>query len=201
MACRCTTRFSQGTEFLVCGFGALGYAASARQKGAEHWQNAIFAIGALFLINFAFATASRIALVIAPLLLLLLGWRLFRWKGILVAILLAAMAGNAMWVASNRLRDRVVRTVVEMQEYTTANRATSIGEHIAVLKESLEIIGSAPIIGHGTGSIADEFRRICGGGKAICRSRCRLEHFIRGKTVVVTGGGASGSNLTLGALD
>jgi O-antigen ligase len=153
----------QGTEFLVCGFGALGYAALARRKGGEHWPNAIFAMGALFLINFAFATASRIALAIAPLLLLLLGWRLFRWKGILVAILLAAVAGSAMWFASNPLRDRVVRTVVEMQEYSTANKATSIGEHIAFLKESLSIIGSAPIIGHGTGSIADEFRRITAG--------------------------------------
>jgi O-antigen ligase len=153
----------QGTEFLVCGFGALGYAALARRKGGGHWPNAIFAIGALFLINFAFATASRIALAIAPLLLLLLGWQLFRWKGVLVAILLAAMAASAMWFASNRLRDRVVWTLFEMQEYSTANRATSIGEHIAFLKESLEIIGSAPIIGHGTGSIAEEFRRITAG--------------------------------------
>jgi O-antigen ligase len=153
----------QGTEFLVCGFGALGYAALARQKASEHWQNAIFAIGALFLINFAFATASRIALAIAPLLFLLVGWRLVRWKGVLVAILLTAVAATAMWFASNQLRDRVVQTVIEMQEYSTANRATSIGEHIAFLKESLEIIGSAPIIGHGTGSIAEEFRRITAG--------------------------------------
>jgi O-antigen ligase len=153
----------QGTEFLVCGFGALGFAALARRKGSGHWPDAIFAIGALFLINFAFATASRIALAIAPVLLLLLGWRLLQWKGVLVAILLAAMAGSAMWFASNRLRDRVVRTVVEMQEYSTANKGTSIGEHIAFLKESLAIVGSAPIIGHGTGSIAEEFRRITAG--------------------------------------
>ena len=153
----------QGTEFLICGFGALGYAALARRKGGGHWPNAIFAIGALFLINFAVATASRIALAIAPLLLLLLGWRLFRWRGVLVAVLLAVMAGSAMWFASPVLRDRVARTVVEMQEYSATDRATSIGEHIAFLKESLAIIASAPILGHGTGSIAEEFRRITAG--------------------------------------
>jgi hypothetical protein len=153
----------QGTEFLVCGFGALGYAALARRKGGKYWPNAIFAIGALFLINFAFATPSRIALAIAPLLLLLLGWRLFRWKGGLVAIFLAVVAGSVMWFASPVLRDRVAQTVVEMQEYRATDSDTSSGEHIAFLKESLAVIASAPIIGHGTGSIADEFRRITAG--------------------------------------
>lgn len=153
----------QGSLFLICGFGALGYGALARGKGAGRWLIATFATGALFLINFAFATASRIALAIAPLMLLLLGWRLFRWKGVLVAVLLAVIAGSAMWVSSPVLRDRVTRTVVEMEEYRATNKATSIGEHIAFLKEALAIVGSAPIIGHGTGSITEEFRRITAG--------------------------------------
>ena len=153
----------QGSLFLICGFGALGYGALARGKGAGRWLIATFATGALFLINFAFATASRIALAIAPLMLLLLGWRLFRWKGVLVAVLLAVIAGSAIWVSSPILRDRVTRTVVEMEEYRATNKATSIGEHIAFLKEALAIVGSAPIIGHGTGSITEEFRRITAG--------------------------------------
>ena len=154
----------QGSEFLICGFGALGYAAlAARQKGAGRWWITIFATGALFLINFGFATASRIALVIAPLLLLLLGWRLLRWKGVLVAVMLTAMAGSAMWFASPVIRDRVVKSISEMQRYRATDEATSIGEHAAFLKESLTIIASAPIIGHGTGSIAEEFRRITAG--------------------------------------
>jgi O-antigen ligase len=150
----------QGSLFLICGFGALGYAALASGKQAGHWPSAIFVIGALFLINFAFVAASRIALAVAPLLLLLLGWRLFRWKGILLAVMLAVMAGSAMWFVSPLLRDRVAQTVLETQEYRESNKATSVGEHTAFLKESLAIIASAPIIGHGTGSIAEEFRRI-----------------------------------------
>jgi O-antigen ligase len=67
----------QGSLFLICGFGALGYAALVRGKQTRLWQLALLATGALFLLNFAFATASRIALAIAPLLL---GWRLFQWK-------------------------------------------------------------------------------------------------------------------------
>jgi len=150
----------QGSLFLICGFGALGYAALAPGKQAGHGLSAIFVTGALFLINFAFAAASRIALAVAPLLFLLLGWRLIRWKGILLGLLLAVMAGSAIWFASPVLRQRVAETVAETQEYRESNKATSIGEHTAFLKESLMIIASAPIIGHGTGSIAEEFRRI-----------------------------------------
>jgi O-antigen ligase len=153
----------QGSLFLICGFGALGYAALAPGTQARHRPSVIFVTGALFLINFAFAAVSRIALAVAPLLLLLLGWRLFRWKGILLAALLAVIAGSAMWFASPKLRDRVAQTVAETLEYRETNKATSIGEHTAFLKESLAIIASAPIIGHGTGSTAEEFRRITAG--------------------------------------
>jgi O-antigen ligase len=154
----------QGTEFLICGFGALGYAAlAARQKEVGYWCILIFATGALFLINFAFATASRSALAIASLMLLLLGARLYRWKGIWASLLLAIMAGSVMWFASPVLRDRVARTVLEMQEYRASGKATSVGEHISFLRESLTIVGSAPIIGHGTGSIAEQFERITAG--------------------------------------
>jgi O-antigen ligase len=153
----------QGSVFLICAFGSLGYAALVREKSPPSLLIALFAIGALFLINFAFVTTSRIALVIAPLLLLLLGWRLFGWQGALGALLLAAMVGSAMWFASPVLRDRIARSVVEMQRYHTGEGATSIGEHIVFLKESLPIIASAPIIGHGTGSITEEFRRITAG--------------------------------------
>ena len=157
----------QGSEFLICGFGALGYAALTRGKRGGRRPTADLATGMLFLINFTVATVSRAALAIAPVLLLLLGWRLFRWKGVLISVLLAVVAGSAMWFASAVLRDRVAQTVVEMQEYRTTHKATSIGEHIAFLKESLAIIASAPIIGHGTGSITEEFRHITAGKKGV----------------------------------
>jgi O-antigen ligase len=152
----------QGAVFLICGFGALGYAISAGEKPFRSCQLTLFAIGALFLTNFAFVTTSRIALVIAPLFLLLGGWRFFRWQGALGAMLVAIMVGSIMWVASPVLRDRIIGSVVEGQKYK-ANEPASIGEHIAFLRGSLTIIAAAPIGGHGTGSIAAEFQRITEG--------------------------------------
>ncbi|HEV2625600.1 MAG TPA: O-antigen ligase family protein [Xanthobacteraceae bacterium] len=159
----------QGAIFLICGFGAfgcatLGYAGLGSAALATHgkrawsWSIAFGAIGALFLINFAFVITSRIALVLAPILLLLFGWRLFRWKGILAAMLLSLILGGAVWFSAPVLRGRIEASITEMQEYRAADKATSIGEHVAFLKESWMIIASAPIIGHGTGSIAEEFR-------------------------------------------
>ncbi len=153
----------QGTLFLICGFGALGYAALERGKQNRRWRLIVCTIGVLFLLNFGVSMASRIALVTAPVLVLLLGWRLLRWKGVAIGLLIAIIAASAIWFASPTLRDRVAWSVVEIEEYRATDRATSIGEHIAFLKESLAIVASAPIIGHGTGSIAEEFRRVTTG--------------------------------------
>ena len=152
----------QSSEFLICGFGALGYAALS-SGGNGRWRMPLFTLGALFLANFAFALTSRSALVIAPLLFLLLGWRLFRWKGILGAGVLAVLIAAAAWSASPVLRDRIDGSVKELQDYRAANKATSIGEHLAFIRESRRIIASAPFIGHGTGSIPEEFRRVTAG--------------------------------------
>jgi O-antigen ligase len=152
----------QGSEFLICGFGALGYAALS-DRGNGRWRMALFALGVLFLANFAFAATSRSALLIAPLLFLLLGWRLFRWKGIVGAGVLTVLIALAAWSASPVLRDRIEGSVKELQDYRAANKATSIGEHWAFLGESLHIIASAPLIGHGTGSIPEQFRDVTAG--------------------------------------
>jgi O-antigen ligase len=152
----------QGSEFLICGFGGLGYAALS-PGGNGRWRMPLFALGALFLANFAFALTSRSALVIAPLLFLLLGWRVFRWKGILGAAVLAVLIAAVAWSASPVLRDRIDGSVKELQDYRAASKATSIGEHLAFIRESWHIIASAPFIGHGTGSIAEQFRDVTAG--------------------------------------
>jgi len=153
----------QGSEFLVCGFGALGYAALSRGQMPWRERALLFALGILFLANFGFAAASRIALFTAPVLLLLLGWRLYRWKGVITAGMLAISVGAVSWAVLPVLRERIEASVRELQDYRAANKATSIGEHLAFLEESWTIITSAPVIGHGTGSIPEQFRDVTAG--------------------------------------
>src|SRR5262249_7182945 len=72
-----------------------------------------------------------------------------------------------MWVASPVLRHRIAGTILEMHEQNGVDRAASIAEHAAFLEGSMTIIRSAPMIGHGTGSIAQEFQRITAGKTGI----------------------------------
>ena len=50
-----------------------------------------------------------------------------------------------------------------MHEYVASGVATPIGVHATFLRESLSIVATAPLIGHGTGSIPEQFRRITAG--------------------------------------
>ena len=151
----------QGSIFIICGFGALGYAATEGIKRQLLVAFAFVVIAALFLANFLFVPIfSRIVLAVAPVLAGLLGWRLSRWRGLLGTFVLAVALSVAFWFASLNLRAHVYNSLDEFREYNARNTATSIGRHVAFLNESLEIISSAPLIGHGTGSIAEEFRQV-----------------------------------------
>ena len=152
----------QGSAFLVCAFGVLGYAA---YRGGKNPGTAFgfLVLAALFIANFAFVVVSRIALLAAPVLILFMGWRLWRWKGILSACLAAVVLGGVLWAFSPSLRDRVHDSFDEIAQYRASNQTTSIGLHMAFFKESIEIMSSAPIFGHGTGTIPTQFRKVTAG--------------------------------------
>jgi O-antigen ligase len=154
----------QDTIFMICGFGALGVAGDETRK--RYWPAALalIAMGALFFANFAFVEISRISLAVAPVLAVLLGWRLSGWKGIVNAAVVATVIGGALWFASPPLRARLIYSVEELRDYRATDAPTDLGVHTAFLKESLAIIASAPLVGHGTGSIPEEFRQITAGG-------------------------------------
>jgi O-antigen ligase len=54
-------------------------------------------------------------------------------------------------------------SVQQAWAYSTTTADNSIGEHIEYLRKSLSFVRDAPIVGHGTGSIADLFRRSVSG--------------------------------------
>jgi O-antigen ligase len=153
----------QNTEFLVCVFGLLGFAFYEVRK--QHWAAALsfFAIAALFFVDLSIVIFSRIAPVVILVLLVLLGWRFFRWRGILGACVAAAVLGTVAWLASPTLRERVNQSAQEINLYLASNAATPIGAHMAFLRESLSIVAAAPLAGHGTGSIPEQFGRVSAG--------------------------------------
>ena len=156
----------QGSLFLICGFGALGYAV-LQGRLDRRVASTLFVGGALFLANFAFVTISRISVLVVPILAILLGWRTHRWKGMLGVAIFTIALGSLGLLLSPSLQRRMEQTILEFQAYHANNADTSVGEHLAFLKESAAIVASAPVLGHGTGSIPEEFRLITAGKKEV----------------------------------
>jgi O-antigen ligase len=153
----------QSSAFLICGFGTLGYIMLEGRKHDPRITSALFVVGTLFLINFAFVTVSRAAVFVGAVLVVVLGWRIRFWRGVLGAAFLAVAIASVALFFSPSLRSRINQSVEEFQSYRATNAGTSIGEHLAFAKESIAIVASAPIVGHGTGSIPEQFRKIAAG--------------------------------------
>ena len=153
----------QSSAFLICAFALFGFACDEGRKQLWGKTFGFIAIGAAFLADFAFVTFSRATLLVAPVLAAQLGWRERRWNGLLAACVLVGAIGIGAWFAAPNLRARIDQSFDELGDYLATDKGTSIGEHTAFLKESLAISAAAPILGHGTGSIPEEFRKITAG--------------------------------------
>lgn len=149
----------QSGVFLICAFALLGAACDLWRTRKRWTAVALALLAALFLADIAFVAASRTALLVAPLLVIALGYRQFGLKGVLAAAVIAGALAGVVWLESPYLRTRIADSMTELRGYLDVNAASSTGEHLEFLKKSWRIVGDAPLIGHGTGSIAQEFRR------------------------------------------
>jgi O-antigen ligase len=68
------------------------------------------------------------------------------------------LAGIA-WAASPFLRGRIMASFDEVRAYRTENAISSSAIRLEMWKKSLDFIAAAPVLGHGTGSVPDQFRR------------------------------------------
>jgi O-antigen ligase len=153
----------QSSAFLVCAFGALGCLSDQSIRRRRSVAGGLAGIGILFLADFGLAMISRAALAVAPILVLLLGWRVARWRGLLAACTGALVVGATLWFFSSSLQERVRGSIEEASRYLSTHDASSTGQHIAFLQESWKIVQLAPVLGHGTGSIGEQFRAVTAG--------------------------------------
>jgi O-antigen ligase len=78
----------------------------------------------------------------------------------IAAFAAAGVAALAIvWMTSHHLRARVSVVSNEITEHMETGADTSSGARLEFWKYSLRIVSEAPVIGHGTGTIASEFRR------------------------------------------
>ncbi len=149
----------QSEEFLICGFVLLAFAFDAALLRRWRAVAGLGGLACLFLANIVFVATGRTALVVAPVLFLMLGWRQYRWRGLLGAVILFAAAGGIAAEAPY-LHQRLAQSVHELRAYESRDALNSTSQHLAFLQESLSIVATAPLIGHGTGSIGEQFHNV-----------------------------------------
>jgi O-antigen ligase len=148
----------QSELFAICAFGLIGQA-------VEIWQSrtriavVLVLVAAAFIGNLLYVETARTTLVVIVMLLVVLGFRKFGWTGMLGAAAIAAVLSVLVWNSSSYLRERIMHAVEDVQIYETSTAATTVGLRLGYWRTSLADIAQAPVLGHGTGSIPELFRR------------------------------------------
>jgi O-antigen ligase len=148
----------QSDEFLMSAVVLFSIAFDMTRAGRWRPAAGLLALGAVFLAHIVFVATGRTTLLVAPVLFLFLGWRQLRWKGLLAGGIVLCLVGTVAALESPYLRARLNTSVNELHDYESRGGGNSTGLHIELLKRSIAIFRTAPVIGHGTGSIPQQFR-------------------------------------------
>jgi O-antigen ligase len=154
---------AQSGIFTLCAF-ALFHVAFTRWNARHRGVAAIcMTLGLLFIANMIYVVTSRTALVVIPVLYVLFAYHhgLHRrsFQAIAAYAAIGAVAVGVVWATSQNLRGRVTVVSQEISEHAATGVDTSSGARLEFWKYSLRIVAETPLLGHGTGTIADEFRR------------------------------------------
>ena len=146
----------QSQEFALCAFALALPALTALRQ--QRWRIAAICtvLSLMFVANMLFVVSARTALVCMPVLLVLfaslhLSRRATRllFAGVAVASLLA-------WTTSPYLRQRIADIGIEYQAQDTSGIA-STAQRLTYWRKSIKFVAHAPLFGHGTGSIRQQF--------------------------------------------
>jgi O-antigen ligase len=148
---------TQGTEFVLCVFGAAALAIFMWQKQRPYAATGFALLGAAFFLNMAFVASSRTSLVSFPALLLVSTLRYMPWRRALALYLVIAVVAVLTWFLAPNLRERI--DSIQQQYTLSRSQTTSVGLRLEYWTKALKFIRSAPLAGHGTGSIRSLFER------------------------------------------
>ena len=153
----------QSAEFTICAAGLLYMSGEAARRGRWATVTVLLVLALAFFHNIFFIATGRTTLVVIPVLILIYGARQFGWKGFFGATAAGVVIAAALWTTSPYLRDRATSVLSQTENFKYENALSSVGQRIVYWTKSLRFIESAPLAGHGTGSIAEMFRRAANG--------------------------------------
>jgi O-antigen ligase len=147
----------QSQEFALCAFALARPALILfRERKWGRFVGCMVLILA-FVANMLFVASARTALIYMTVLLMLFAALHLRWRAMLALFAGTAVAGILVWTTSPYLRQRIADIAVEYQGYDS--KLVSTAQRLNYWRKSLKFIASAPLMGHGTGSIRTQFER------------------------------------------
>jgi O-antigen ligase len=154
---------AQGAMFSTCILILLAFTERSWRQDRRGFALGAALLALPFTFNIFFVAPSRTYLLIVPLGVVWFALRLAGWKGLVTAVFGLLLLVSAAWSTSSFFRSRAGSLLNEITTYQPSSAPTPAGERIEFWKKSVGFIGSAPILGHGTGAIREEFRRAAEG--------------------------------------
>jgi hypothetical protein len=153
---------AQGAMFTVCIFALMPLGLQIWGQGRRRLAIVCLVLALVFLINI-FCATSRTSFVVIPILLILFGYRRFGWKGAVGLVAGFLVLATAVWPFADYMQLRIGSVFGELRSYQPDKLATPAGERLVFWKKSIGFLAEAPLIGHGTGSIREQFARTTAG--------------------------------------
>jgi len=153
----------QSQEFALCAV-VLAYPVITLLREKRIWPAALLlAVAFGFIVNMAFVTVSRTALVTMPVMLAVFALLHLRWRHIVIAGCAAALFGAMASETSPTLRWTAATFLRDYELYQQNDTPTSIGMRLQFWQKSLKFFAEAPLIGHGSGSTHGLFEQAASG--------------------------------------
>jgi hypothetical protein len=150
---------AQSAMFTICALVIVRFAYDKWKEGHRRLALALIVLSVLFFLNVLYVATSRTYLVVFPLLLLVFGYQAFGWRGAIGLVVGCLVLAMAAWPSATFLRGRVSSFFDEIRLYQPTASPTPAGQRLEYWRKSVKFMREAPLFGHGTGSIRDQFRR------------------------------------------
>ncbi len=133
----------------------LGFWSLQRAIDSKHYRYFWLGILVLTVVNIYYINPGRTGMIIFFLLVLLTIFQRLSPKNALIGLLVLCAALAATYYSSPNLKSRTTAAISEIEHYHPEKSRTSLGQRFDWYYNSVELIETAPVFGHGTGSFSD----------------------------------------------
>jgi len=167
---------SQGVMFSVCTFVLADCGLQLWRKGRQRAALGLYSLSFLFLANILFVLTSRTALAVVPVLLIVFVATRLTVKNQLAVVVSACVLAGAAWVGAPSMRENMMTLVEDVQHFDPLGSQTRASLRLEFWSKSVDFVKSAPLIGNGTGSIPELFRRSAAGQSGVASAASSNPH-------------------------